>query len=91
MELKILLANLFQKQRCACCENKLQELGFVRGYIKSTYFMCMNKACQAHHHIVHFKNGKPQGKLLAKVIKRTGKLVTYENPQTKEIGQQEYV
>ena len=76
---------------CTACNQKLKELGFVRGYTKSTYFICRNDQCEAYQHIIHWKNGRFQGKLYAQLISKKGSIATCKDLKTKEIYQQEYL
>lgn len=89
--LKQWIRNITKREHCACCDEPLHTLGYVRGYIKSTYFMCKNTNCDAHHHIVHFKNGRLQSRLYARFISKNERMVTYLNLKTKEISSQEYL
>lgn len=82
---------LLVKELCPHCGRKLKELGYVQGYIDSTYCMCQNKSCESYHRILHYKRGKIQAPLAMQYVKRTGSMVTYKNLHTDEIGQQEYL
>lgn len=86
-----LLALTRKRECCTTCHKKLKELGFVRGYTKSTYFICNNNQCEVHQHIVHWKNGRFQGKIYAQFISKKGSIATCKDLKTKEIFTQEYL